>query len=92
MPKHLTFNFHLVPRFHELITDQKESCHRDYAIGTATKGEGQDKCREKCNTNAECKFYFFTLDTNGWCELYKACDKKRTTAISGSTFWKIGNS
>ena len=92
MSKHKTFDFRLAPRFEELIADQKETCHSEFQIGINTFGQGQKKCKDRCNTNAECNYYFFTNDIDGWCALYSACHKRRTSDISGSTFMKTGNS
>jgi len=79
-----------VPPFEELIVDQKETCHTEFQIGRNTKRQGQKKCKDRCNTNAECNYYFFTNDINGYCALYSACHKRRTPAIPGSTFMKTG--
>ena len=91
MSKHQTFDFHLAPRFEELIADQKETCNTEFQIGRNTKGQGWNKCRDRCTSNAECNFYFFTTK-EGWCSLYSACHKRRTPGLSGSTFMKTGTS
>ena len=72
-----------------MIADQKETCHTDYQIGKSTKGEGRNKCKERCTANAECYYYFFTNGIAGWCSLYSACDKRRFPAQSGSTFKRV---
>jgi len=75
--------------FREMISNQRETCHTDDQIGTNTKEEGENRCRERCSTNAKCNYFFFTYDKNGWCVLYSACQKRRKPWLSGSTFKRV---
>ena len=87
---HQIFDSYLVPHFEEFIADQKETCHTRFQIGENTKEEEQNKCKDRCSTNTECNYYFFSNDKIGWCALYSACHIRRSTFMSGSIFKKRG--
>ena len=81
-------DFYIDSLFEEIISSKRETCALEFLIGNGIQGQGRDACMDKCGTNSECKYYFFTDDN--WCSLYTSCNTKRTPGTIGSTFKKIG--
>ena len=49
-------------------------------------GKGVKECERSCDTNNQCKFYFFTLTK--FCVLYSSCDEFRVAQAKGTTYEK----
>ena len=91
----ISFNFKLVNNgFEEFIGDAKETCDNKFKIGESTLNEGEDACRERCRSDPDCNYYFYTFketcDNKEWCVLYKDCSEKRFPHCNGRTFRKTG--
>jgi len=78
--------------FEEFIVDAKETCDNKFKIGESTLNEGEDACRERCRSDPDCNYYFYTFketcDNKEWCVLYKDCSEKRFPHCNGRTFRK----
>jgi len=78
--------------FEEFIVDVKETCDDKFKIGESTFNEGEDTCRERCRSDADCNYYFYTFkdycNDKEWCVLYKDCSKTRIPGCNGRTFTK----
>jgi len=76
--------------FEEFIVDVKETCANKFKIGESTFGEGEDTCRERCRSDPDCNYYFYTFketcDDKEWCVLYKDCSERRIPGCNGRTF------
>ena len=73
-----------------VIEDQKQTCDDKYRI-TEMENSEEAKCKEQCDKNSECAFFFF--NEGNWCILYKMCTDKRTVAgKKGSTYKKTAAS
>ena len=90
----ISFNFKLVDNgFEELIVDVKETCATKFKIGESTFDEGEDTCKERCRSDPNCNYYFYTFKEGcdaEWCVLYKDCSEKRIPVCKGRTFRKTG--
>jgi len=80
--------------FEEFIVDVKETCDNKFKIGESTFNKGEDTCRERCRTNPDCNYYFYTFketcNDKEWCVLYKDCSERRIPGCNGRTFRKTG--
>ena len=90
----ISFNFKLVNNgFEEFIVDGKETCDNKFKIGLPPI-IGEDTCRERCRSDPECNYYFYTFketcDDKEWCALYKDCGERRIPLCNGRTFRKTG--
>jgi len=84
--------------FEEFIVDVKETCDNKFKIGESTFNKGEDTCRERCRSDPDCNYYFYTSKEtcNDFfesymalnCDLYKDCSKRRTPGCNGRTFRK----
>ena len=52
---------------------------------------GQQKCKELCTSESDCKFYTYSANQNK-CALYRSCNDVRDTAGLKNTYEKIGKS
>ena len=81
--------------------DSKKNCGLDerikHEIATDKTPEdkyyedGQQKCKELCTSESDCKFYTYTANKNK-CALYKSCNDVKESADLKSTYEKIGKS
>ena len=74
--------------YEKLIDNRAEACDKsgdNQPFSGSTYS--QQECEKKCNENLECSFISFTL--SGWCALYKACEKRRTTNKATSIFKRV---
>ena len=80
--------------FEEFIDDVKETCATKFQIGENRFNEGEDTCRERCSSDPDCNYYFYTFketcDDKEWCVLYKDCSERRIPGCNGRTFRKTG--
>jgi len=84
--------------FEEFTVDVKETCATKFQIGENRFNEGEDTCRERCRSDPDCNYYFYTSKEtcNDFfesymalnCDLYKDCSKRRTPGCNGRTFRK----
>ena len=78
--------------FEGFIAGVKETCATKFQIGKNTFNEGEDTCRERCRSDPDCNYYFYTFketcDDKEWCVLYKDCSERRIPGCNGRTFRK----
>ena len=91
----ISFNFKLdVDGFEDITVDVKETCATKFQIGENRFNEGEDTCKERCRSDPDCNYYFYTFketcNDKEWCVLYKDCSKRRIPGCNGRTFRKTG--
>ena len=72
-------------KFEDYLVDMKQTCGGEDMIGSPTRDLTMEECFERCNTNAKCKFFFFTdqcignkacpKESKGCCALFGKCNK-----------------
>jgi len=76
------------PRWHIEIESQALTCGKSERIFHCHRGcYGQDYCRNLCEEDEACQFYFKAL--RGRCELFRSCDSRRTKQVPNpGTTWR----
>ena len=88
----------VVYEYEKFIFDPSQTCAEEYTIQPNQPNLGEDRCKERCSSRNQCKYYFYTfLDAGSdecfaeWCALYEDCIERRKPVCNGTTYKKIGS-